>query len=100
MKMASYSKAIARIALLAACALMQIGLSVLPAQAQVALEKGKEPVKQAMENARQMAAYPTGKVFKDCPDCPELVVIPAGSYTMGSPPAKSTARTPSGHSIR
>ena len=25
-----------------------------------------------------------GKVFRDCPDCPEMVVIPAGSFTMGS----------------
>ncbi|MEJ1959439.1 MAG: SUMF1/EgtB/PvdO family nonheme iron enzyme [Nitrosomonadales bacterium] len=24
------------------------------------------------------------KSFKDCPDCPEMVVIPAGSFTMGS----------------
>ena len=24
--------------------------------------------------------------FKDCPDCPEMVVIPAGEFTMGSPP--------------
>ena len=23
--------------------------------------------------------------IKDCPDCPELIVIPAGSFTMGSP---------------
>jgi formylglycine-generating enzyme required for sulfatase activity len=23
--------------------------------------------------------------FKDCPECPELVVVPAGSFTMGSP---------------
>ena len=23
--------------------------------------------------------------FRDCPECPEMVVIPAGSYTMGSP---------------
>jgi formylglycine-generating enzyme required for sulfatase activity len=23
--------------------------------------------------------------FKDCPDCPEMVVIPAGEFTMGSP---------------
>lgn len=26
-----------------------------------------------------------GLTFRDCPDCPEMVVIPAGSYTMGSP---------------
>ena len=25
----------------------------------------------------------TGKVFKDCADCPEMVVIPAGSFRMG-----------------
>jgi formylglycine-generating enzyme required for sulfatase activity len=25
-----------------------------------------------------------GSVFRDCPDCPEMVVIPAGSFTMGS----------------
>src|SRR5688572_11536670 len=26
-----------------------------------------------------------GTTFRDCPDCPEMVVIPAGSFTMGSP---------------
>ncbi|HVZ00429.1 MAG TPA: SUMF1/EgtB/PvdO family nonheme iron enzyme [Dongiaceae bacterium] len=26
-----------------------------------------------------------GTVFKDCKDCPDMVVIPAGSFTMGSP---------------
>ena len=26
-----------------------------------------------------------GEAFRDCPDCPEMVVIPAGSFTMGSP---------------
>lgn len=25
-----------------------------------------------------------GKVFKDCPDCPEMVELPAGSFAMGS----------------
>ncbi len=25
-----------------------------------------------------------GTVFRDCPDCPEMVVIPAGKFTMGS----------------
>ncbi len=27
----------------------------------------------------------SGESFKDCPDCPEMVVVPAGSFTMGSP---------------
>ena len=26
----------------------------------------------------------SGKTFRDCPDCPEMVVIPAGSFDMGS----------------
>lgn len=26
-----------------------------------------------------------GASFKDCADCPEMIVVPAGSYTMGSP---------------
>ena len=26
-----------------------------------------------------------GSVFQECPDCPEMVVIPSGSFTMGSP---------------
>jgi formylglycine-generating enzyme required for sulfatase activity len=25
------------------------------------------------------------ETFKDCPNCPEMVVVPAGSFTMGSP---------------
>jgi formylglycine-generating enzyme required for sulfatase activity len=27
----------------------------------------------------------SGKAFRDCPDCPEMVPIPAGSFLMGSP---------------
>lgn len=28
--------------------------------------------------------YTVGQSFKDCPDCPEMVVIPTGSFMMGS----------------
>ncbi len=31
-------------------------------------------------------AFRAGQSFRDCPDCPEMVVIPAGSFVMGSPP--------------
>ena len=30
----------------------------------------------------------TGDVFRDCETCPEMVVVPAGSFLMGSPPAE------------
>ena len=29
-----------------------------------------------------------GDVFRDCADCPEMVVVPEGAYTMGSPPGE------------
>ena len=39
-----------------------------------------------------------GAVFRDCPDCPEMVVIPAGNFTMGSPaPEKSWAASHGGN---
>ena len=30
-----------------------------------------------------------GRKFRDCPECPEMVVVPAGSYMMGSPPSEA-----------
>jgi formylglycine-generating enzyme required for sulfatase activity len=32
-----------------------------------------------------------GQSFKDCPDCPEMVVVPAGGFTMGTPPHEEVA---------
>src|SRR3954466_3829224 len=29
--------------------------------------------------------------FKDCSECPQMVVIPAGQFTMGSPPEEQNA---------
>jgi formylglycine-generating enzyme required for sulfatase activity len=40
-----------------------------------------------IENKRrrdEADALRPGQIFKDCPDCPEMVVIPAGSFEMGS----------------
>jgi formylglycine-generating enzyme required for sulfatase activity len=34
--------------------------------------------------ANEIGAAKPGTVFRDCPDCPEMVVLPAGSFTMGS----------------
>ncbi len=31
-----------------------------------------------------------GTVFRDCPDCTEMVVVPAGTFTMGSSAAEKS----------
>ena len=36
--------------------------------------------------AQPVQSVTPGAVFKDCGECPEMVVIPAGSFMMGSPP--------------
>ena len=58
-------------------------------QAGSALEgERKEAEHQRLENERQRLnalGYELLKPFRDCPDCPEMVVIPSGSFEMGSP---------------
>ncbi len=39
---------------------------------------------QTLAQTPQPAPRDGGSVFRDCPDCPEMVVIPAGNFTMGS----------------
>ena len=38
--------------------------------------------------------HAVGSVFRDCPECPEMVVVPAGSFLMGSP-EEEAGRDPS-----
>ena len=60
------------------------------AQAGALLDQGAA----LQERERPVAAQPVtpapsvrqpGETFRDCDDCPELVVVPAGSFMMGSP---------------
>jgi formylglycine-generating enzyme required for sulfatase activity len=51
----------------------------LATQAQ-AVKQGK-----AAKASRAAQVPKAGTVFRDCPGCPEMVVIPAGSFDMGSP---------------
>jgi len=37
-----------------------------------------------------------GQTIKDCADCPEMVIIPAGSFTMGSSPAEQALANAAG----
>ncbi len=39
----------------------------------------------AHSNTRPCIKPGSGESFQDCPDCPEMVVVPSGSFMMGSP---------------
>ena len=47
-------------------------------------EKGRTEPRQAGRKKAE-GAHPAGQVFRDCEDCPEMVVVPSGKFMMGSP---------------
>ncbi|MGO8952652.1 MAG: formylglycine-generating enzyme family protein [Rhodomicrobium sp.] len=47
------------------------GFAILPAQAEITVKPG------------------SGEFFRDCSDCPEMVVVPSGAFTMGSPESET-----------
>ena len=57
--------------------------------AQVSRSEGLSPI-EGVVIPKALSSEPQvikpGAVFKDCDQCPEMVVIPAGSFLMGSPP--------------
>jgi formylglycine-generating enzyme required for sulfatase activity len=57
-------------------------------QALAALQARVQQPQQAAATSTQAGTRP-GSTFKDCADCPEMVVIPAGSFDMGSPASES-----------
>jgi formylglycine-generating enzyme required for sulfatase activity len=61
-------------------ALMAFGAVIACAPPQTLNASGKQP-SVAIEREK-------GDVFVDCPGCPEMVVVPAGTFLMGSPPAE------------
>ena len=44
--------------------------------------------------------FPAGKVFRDCPNCPEMVVIPAGRFRMGDLNGYGPSREKPVHEVR
>lgn len=38
----------------------------------------------AQQSTHAADAMRPGRIFRDCPDCPEMVIVPAGAFTMGS----------------
>jgi formylglycine-generating enzyme required for sulfatase activity len=57
-----------------------------PAPAQPAPEACDDGLLVSVASGKKPCIKPgSGQFFKDCPDCPEMVIAPAGSFTMGSP---------------
>ena len=48
-------------------------------------EEGRRLAAEAAEAERLAELRRPGQEFRDCPSCPEMVVIPAGTFRMGSP---------------
>ena len=48
-------------------------------------ERSAREAREREKSERERALLMPGRAFRDCPDCPEMVVVPAGSYLMGSP---------------
>lgn len=42
-----------------------------------------------LRRTRTRDSVSPGETFKDCPSCPDLVVVPAGTFHQGSPPTES-----------
>lgn len=57
-----------------------------------ALRKAASPAK----SSPATEPYPPGKEFEDCSGCPKMVVIPGGSFVMGSPADEADRRDTEG----
>lgn len=69
------------------------------AQAQVAndpFQSVPAPPPRSASRLAQDPAATVGRSFRDCAECPEMVVIPAGSFVMGSPASEQGRRNDEG----
>ena len=53
-----------------------------------AVALAEKPKEEARRDPALLVKPGSGVSFRDCLDCPEIVVVPAGSFTMGSPPGE------------
>ncbi len=58
------------------------------APSEVPLSSNQLP-SQSSQSRPAPSGYSTPEIFKDCDECPEMVVIPGGSFVMGSPDGES-----------
>jgi formylglycine-generating enzyme required for sulfatase activity len=55
-----------------------------------ALESARRKTEQvaSVQPAVGIYQYKPGEEFRDCPECPAMIVVPAGEFMMGSPPTE------------
>jgi formylglycine-generating enzyme required for sulfatase activity len=80
--------AVVAAALCAPLVVVQIwnGLEALKRRAAVEAADNYVPQSPVLTKGMKASTLPAGAAFRDCPECPEMVVVPAGSFVMGSPP--------------
>ena len=48
--------------------------------------------KEREDREKLIKMYPVGKEFQDCDTCPKMVVVPQGTFTMGSPASENNRK--------
>ena len=66
------------------------------AQEQVLAEERAQAARRAEQQRLAAERTRPGRVFRDCDNCPQMVVVPAGSYMMGPPDGEEGARSDEG----
>jgi hypothetical protein len=62
-----------------------IAVAWLALMGAIAASHAQTPAAAALLTVAQERALMRGDSFRECENCPEMVVVPAGSFTMGSP---------------
>ena len=67
-----------------------------PERAETTRRAREKAERKRVEREKAGGAHAVGRVFRDCPDCPEMIVVPSGRFKMGSPASEKGRDTREG----